>query len=119
MPMILAEKRPPSASPAIWSHRLKFASAGLGVGVGGSGVGVGSGVDVGVGVIVGVGEGPTVAVGVSVAVGVVVSVGIGVVDGVDACSVSKLLICSCWAIDVCSQPVTKSNTRQPSRTSAR
>jgi len=119
MPVILAEKRPPSASPAIWLHRLKFANAGLGVAVGGSGVAVGWGVDVGVGVIVGVGEGPTVGVGVSVAVGIGVSVGIGVADGVDACNVSKLLICSCWAIDVCSQPVAKIKSKQPSRASAR
>jgi len=118
MPVILAEKRPPLASPAIWSHRLKFASAGLGVAVGGRGVALGTGVALGSGVIVGVGEGPTVDVGLGVVVGVGVSVGIGVVDGVDACNVSKLLICSCWAIDVCSQPVAKSNIRQPSRTSA-
>jgi hypothetical protein len=86
--------------------------------VGGSGVAVGWGVADGVSVIVGVGEGPTVGVGVSVAVGVGVSEGIGVADGVDACSVSKLLICSCWAIDVCSQLVAKSITKQPNRTSA-
>jgi len=118
IPVIRAEKRPPSASPATWLQKLKFASAGLGVGVGGSAVAVGGGVGVGVGVIVGVGDGPTVGVCVGVAVGVGVSVGIGVVDGVDACNVSKLLICSCWAIDVCSQPVAKSNIRQQSRTSA-
>src|SRR4051794_24669254 len=88
MPVIWAEKRPPSASPAIWLHRLKFANAGLGVGVGGSGVALGSGVAVGMGEIVGVGEGPTVAVGVSVTVGLGVSVGLGVADGVDACNVS-------------------------------
>jgi hypothetical protein len=99
--VIFAENRPPAASPAVWAHRLKFASAGLGVGVAGSGVAVGTGVAegtgvrVGVGVIVGVGEGPTVGVGVSVGVGVGVSVGVGVVEGVDACKVSKLLICSC------------------------
>src|SRR5690242_21300812 len=69
MPLILAEKRPPPASPATWLHRLKFASAGFGVAVGGSGVAVGWGVADGVGVIVGVGDGPTVAVGVSVGVG--------------------------------------------------
>ena len=124
MPVIRAEKRPPSASPAVWLHRLKFARAGLGVGVAGSDVGEGMGVTVGGSVGEGVGEGPVVGVEVSVGVGVSVGVrvgvcvDVGVTEGVEACKVSKLLICSCWAIDVCSQPVANSNIRQQSKTSA-
>jgi hypothetical protein len=99
-------------------QRLKLASAGFGVAVGGSGVGEGIGVGVGGSVGVGVGDGPGVGVQVGVGVNVGVAVGDGVADGVDACSVARLLICSCSAIDVCSQPAAKSSRKQSNRPSA-
>ena len=106
-----AEKRPPSAAPAVWAHRLKPASAGLGVAVGGSGVSVGTAVGVLVGASVAVGDGPTV--GEDVAAGV----SDGVAEGVVASSVWRVLICSSSAIDCCSQAVAPSRTRHTSRVS--
>ncbi len=86
--------------------------------VGGSGDGVGIGVRVGVGVTDGVGEGPTVGVVVAVGVVVGVIVGVGVTDGVEASSVWRLLICSCSAIDCCSQPAASNNRAPNTRASA-